>query len=962
MLNETDAEDTFCRIFRFPVITLVVLLAASSAARGQLAVFTLDTLKAEYLLNDYLRVWEDTTEAVTFETVSSPAFNDLFQPYNQVKPLPHRRGVYWGKAIFTNHFKQPGLVKNWFLWTGDGSYIDIFIASQDGSLREHLKTGELVPAREKKLATGNRVERAPFSLAMGDTVAVYFRLQLIDQKQPEFKVRLTQDDYLEGAHALEKNREDWLFLGFLVAITIFSLMLFLSTGDKAFLFHSLFLFSAMVFLLDMLGIMPDLPVLRDHQKWTFYLNYLSQACWDVFFLQFFRTYMRLENCLPWWDQVLKNLIRLRIVYFIAVFSFFVSTLNEGVTDNLSIFYVFAQYLVILVFLAALYRLRDPKAYFLILATLFFITGVVVNGCLITIGKPINRLFSEGAVVGEILLFSIGLAYRMKQLQEEEKAAQRLKDLDELKNRFYTNITHEFRNPLTVINGMVEQLMKKPAINPERMLQLIRQNSGHLLDLVNRLLNLTKIESGHRRMHPSNGDWVAYLRQLVEFFQPLATQKGITLRFLTQIQSLEMAFDAEIIRQIFTNLLSNAIKFTPENGSITVSVEQSGGKVTAVVSDSGMGIPAADLPHIFERFFQAQNAMHWHGPGTGIGLALTRELVVLTGGTIEVKSKEGSGSTFTVTLPIEHLPEENLALKPTTPATKQEEWKPEIPLEFESLPAVAAIAQKELVLVIEDNPHIVQYLRVLLEDTFEVETAFNGKDGIDLALETIPDLIVSDVIMPQMDGFDVLETLKKDTRTSHIPIVLLTALASVKDRIAGLERGADAYLGKPFEGRELLAILNNLLEQRRRFQTFFQKENGTPPDELTGGDTREDEFLKTLKDMVETNLADEDFGVIQLQRAMAVSRTQLHRKLKALTGMSTTGFINHLRLKKACQLLRNPDLHIGEIAYDTGFKDPNYFTRLFVKFYGKTPTDYRYELANATLKATDSNADTKHEKH
>ena len=914
----------------------------------------LDTLKKEYPLNDYLKVWEDTTEKITFETVRTPDFDAHFRSYNEMKPLPHRLGVYWGKATITNQFTEHGIVQDWLLWIGEGSYIDVYFADTDGNLREHSRTGERVPAREKKLATGNRVERVPFSLAMGDTVVVYARLHLIDYNQPVFKLKLAQVDFLEGPLAFQKNREDWFFLGFLVAIMIFSFLLFLTTRDQAFLYHSLFLFSATVFMLDMFGIIPDIPVLRDHPALTFYLNYLSQACWDVFFLQFLRSYMRLKSVLPWWDKVLKYMIWFRIGYFIIVFSYFVLTFNEVITDYLFVFYVFAQYLIILVFLGALFRLHDPKAYFLIIATLFFVLGVGVNGYLIAINIPINRFFSEGAMAGEILLFSVGLAYRMNQLQQEEKEAQRLKNLDEMKNHLYANITHEFRTPLTVINGMVEQLIKKTADNLNRPLQLIRLSSDHLLNLVNRLLDLAKIESGHLQVQRSQGDMVSYLRQLVELYQPLATKKEITLLFLTLLPKLEMDFDAEIIRQIFSNLISNAIKFTPEKGKVTVNVEpgkgSSNGQLSVAVSDTGIGIPAEDLPYIFDRFYQARNAAREQGLGTGIGLALTRELVTLNGGTIEVKSREGIGTTFTVTLPVLFSPA-TAPVAPSYPADLQaEEWQPEIPAEYAPPPISHMESQRNLVLVIEDNPHIVEYLRTLLEESFEVETAFNGRDGIDIALETIPDLVVSDVIMPEMDGFSVLKTLKKDSRTCHIPVVLLTALASVQDRIAGLEHGADAYLGKPFEGRELLAVLNNLLEQRQRLQRFFNKKEEKIPAESPGPDVQEDVFLTEAKNVLEQCMGDEDFGVLQLQRALAVSRTQLHRKLKALTGLSTTEFINHLRLQKASNLLKNSELHISEIAYDTGFKDPNYFTRLFVKFYGKTPTEYRNEPENVTFKS------------
>ncbi len=945
-MTKENIGKIFLQVLLQVTIVFILVFVTLPSARSQTPVFVIDTLQPEYNLNDFLSVWEDSSGKAVFKTVNSPATSEFFQPYSKVQPLHNLRGVFWGKITIANHFKQPGLLNNWFLFTGNGSYIDVFVTDWGGRLLEHLKTGELVPAHEKKLATGNRVERVPFSLSAGDTAIVFIRLQVVDYHPPHFNLRLVQNDYPDTHEAFARTRADWFFLGFLGAIMIFSLLLFITTRDRAFLFHALFLFSAIVFMLDIFGLIPDLPVLRDHPKWANYLNYLALTCWDIFLLQFFRSYMHLEVSLPRWDKILKWLIRLRIGFFLLIFTFFVITFNEVLNDHITILYVALHYLVVIAFLVALARLQKARANFLIAATLCFMVGLGVNAYWIANEIPVDRLFSEGAMIGEVLLFSIGLAYRMKQLREEEKEAHRLKDLDELKNQLFANITHEFRTPLTLINGMVEMLQQKTTGMTLRQLQCIRQNSDQLLQLVNRLLDLAKIESGHLQINPARDDFVAYLRQLVEFYQPLAGRKEITLRFLTSLPSMNMDFDAEIMRQIFTNLLSNALKFTPVKGSVTISVKKNSAstkeEITVEVSDTGVGIPAAELAQIFDRFYQSENSASHHGLGTGIGLALTQELVLLTGGNIEVRSKQGEGTTFIVTLPVTQLAQNNGG-QPAH-ARQPELWRPEIP-EFFPTPTQAEkpTAYKNLVLVIEDNPHIVEYLRSLLEYHFEVESAFNGKDGIDLALETIPDLIICDVIMPEMSGFEVLKILKKDDRTSHIPIVLLTALASVKDRIEGLERGADAYLGKPFEGRELLAILNNLLEHRQQLQAFFKNKTGVQSGTQKEIAPPEDKFLITLKNILEAHLSDEDFGILQLRRAMAVSRTQLHRKLKALTGMSATEFINYTRLQKATDLLSNPDLHIGEIAYETGFKDPNYFTRLFVKLFGKTPTDYRREL-------------------
>jgi signal transduction histidine kinase/DNA-binding response OmpR family regulator len=642
---------------------------------------------------------------------------------------------------------------------------------------------------------------------------------------------------------------------------------------------------------------------------------------------FFRTYLNLKEILPKWDKLSGVLIRARIVLYFLAFPYFIFTNDERFTDIALVVYTIVQYFVVLAALWPVVRKKYPKSYFIIAATLFFIVGLIVNGLYIAAGEGLNKPIAEWALVSEVLLLTFGLAYRMKELGEKEKMAVRLEEQSAAKARLYTNVTHEFRTPLTVIKGMASQLMSKFDLDRKKAYDLIVQNTDYLLDMVNRLLQLAKIESGGLQLQLAQADMIGYIHQLIDFFQPFARQKKITLRLLTELDSLVMDFDTDKMRQILTNLLSNALKFSSKKGAVSVWTGRQDDHLVIKIQDQGIGISKDEMPFIFDRFYQAGANKHQQSFGSGIGLALTKELVDLMNGQITVASEPGKGTVFTLSLPIQ-----NEAGKADHAWARDRVASAAGPALWNS-----GKKEKEVVLVIEDNIHLLQYMQFLLEDEYDVEMAVNGQEGIEVAIDTIPDLIISDVLMPVKDGFEVLETLKSDTKTSHIPIVLLTALASVEDRIAGLEKGADAYLSKPFEEKELLAVLHNLLQQRNRWHEQFLRAGQNAAGTVA---VMEDPFLKNAIEVLQQRLDDENFGVTQLQKALALSRTQLHRKLMALTSMNTTEFINHFRLQKARVLLSNRDFNISEVAFQVGYSDPSCFSRLFTKSFGISPSEFR----------------------
>ena len=531
-------------------------------------------------------------------------------------------------------------------------------------------------------------------------------------------------------------------------------------------------------------------------------------------------------------------------------------------------------------------------------------------------------------------------FLLRRRMVKEKVS-RLQEMDQLKTRLYTNLTHEFRTPITVISGMADQVLEDPGEWFREGLQAIKRNSRQLLGLVNQFLDLSRLESGSLPVKMLNDDIIRYIRYLTESFHSYAETKDIRLHLFSNIEEFYMDFDPEKLRVIFSNLLGNAIKFTSSCGDVyvTIEAEEGGGNgiLRLIVKDTGIGIPEHQLPYIFDRFFQADNSSTRPGEGTGIGLALTKELVHLFGGSVGVKSRRGKGSEFTLELPVSR----------EAPRVADKESGEDLLLEDKSyvealaLPALNADGELPMVLLIEDNRDVLQYLVISLRGQYHIEMATNGQEGIEKAIQLVPDVIISDIMMPVQDGFAVAKTLKQMELTSHIPIILLTARADIDSRVKGLEYGADAYLGKPFEKRELLVRIRKLIEWRGKLRDRYAKmDPNLPSDDHQS--TRLDPFLQKLERIVEANLEDGQFSVNQLCSELGISRTQLHRKLKALTSKSTSQVIRTIRMQRAKALLRDPDLNISEIGYSVGYGSPSHFTQEFTKEFGKAPSQFRRE--------------------
>ena len=515
--------------------------------------------------------------------------------------------------------------------------------------------------------------------------------------------------------------------------------------------------------------------------------------------------------------------------------------------------------------------------------------------------------------------------------ELKEQANKLLQLDAAKSRFFINITHEFRTPLALIINPAKEMLDKPAPDNKKNLRLIISNAERLLRLINQLLDLSKVESGQMEVNLKPVDLVALVTHHIRSYQFLALQKGLSLHFITNHAALWIQTDRDKMDNVVLNLLSNAIKFTDE-GSIEVELHKSlepANTFVLTVKDTGKGIAPEKLPFIFTRFYQADPSDTRSAEGTGIGLALTKELVELMGGWIGAESVLGSFTQIRVEIPYQTAE----ALVEEDTQTLLNEWFTPMP---ETGEAGMADEAKPLILLIENHNELREFIRQSLIERYRLVTAADGAEGISLGLQHIPNLIITDLMMPKVSGYEVSETLKNDERTSHIPIVILTAKSGVDNRIKGIETGADAYLAKPFDQRELLAVIENLLSVRNQLRLhysntylWFKKIEALP--------SIEQNFIAKIRQAIENHLNEEGYSTDQLAADIGLSRTQLHRKLKGLAGQAPGELIRNVRMQYAHDLLERRVATVAEVAYKVGFSSPASFSASFSRHFGIAPS-------------------------
>ncbi|MCB9282917.1 MAG: response regulator [Lewinellaceae bacterium] len=912
--------------------------------------------EGRYYFRDQLYIFIDSLPDRSIEEVMTDSFQGYFVK-DSFELIGRFRGdmgpaiqFVWARLTLLSQAER---AEEWLINISAGE-VDYFFPVDSGRFRA-VHTGVGVPLKYKLFGDSfGKLPCAPLLIPPGDTLNVYFRLKEVGAQFGNdlliaFNKTIFKPQVLIAREKVRRFNAG-LHMGILVAVAIYHLFIFVYQRQFVTLYFSIFVLALGMIAFEFGGYLEEMLELGRELYWG---KFVLTATWLVVYIfhyLFSRNYLRLPTILPWWDRIWMGLLFVNVLSAVpfAYWTFFSGGQDwvDPVSHSKVVAFRYGLGTLIMTFslvAALVVYLKKHRA-----AGIYFIAmfSYLVQYLGILVGDHIRIppwIYSYDGEVTMVLFFALGIASQLRTLQREKLAAEqaelRLKDLDTFKTRFYTNITHQFRTPLTIILGMIDQIQTHPSTWMKKGADMIRRNGQRLLHLVNQILDLSRLEAGQLPVHLVRDDVIQYLKYIVESFHSSAKQRRIELRFLPDTTGLVVDYDPDKLMDILSNLLSNALKFTPEGGRVEVSV----GVVTEHkeqlfirVKDNGPGIPAEALGKVFDRFFQADT-----GQGSGIGLALTRELVHLLQGEISVKSKEGEGAEFLVALPITRT------AAPGQPVGRKAIKEAILPFlhpenDESSVDDSIPVSSQPTLLIVEDSPDVVTYLEAILGPRFHLKVATNGKEGLARARQVIPDLIVSDIMMPEMDGLEMCEALKTDMRTSHIPIILLTAKSDQTSRIEGLRTGADAYLAKPFDKTELLVRIDKLIELRANLQEryrdirFLFELKNTPADDPHP----EDQFMKEVHGIIESHLSDPNFDVPQLCKELGMSRSQCYQKFRALTGQSPADLIRRIRLHKARLLLEATGKNIGEVSAETGFKDLSTFSRSFRREFGVNPREVR----------------------
>ena len=556
----------------------------------------------------------------------------------------------------------------------------------------------------------------------------------------------------------------------------------------------------------------------------------------------------------------------------------------------------------------------------------------------------------------LIMFLKSKAKLKHELELEHIENVRIEEINQAKLQFFTNISHEFRTPLTLILGPLQQLLMdyKGSNKMYKKLLVIESSANHLLQLINRLMDFRKLENNQFNLQSAEGNIVKFLREIYLSFSEYAKDGNYTYSFTTSDEEILIYYDRTKLERVFYNLISNAFRYTPKGGAITINLIKKEKNLVIEVEDSGVGIVEEYLDKIFDRFFEIpihNQPQENYNKGTGIGLSIAKNIVKLHKGYIQVANKTTSkGTVFTVTLPLgsEHLSEAEILkdFKISDDISQYESQldQPQITLD-EEVDDLVVTENKQTILVVEDNKPLRSFIKNLLKKDYNIIEAENGKVAMSMALKHIPDLVISDVIMPVMVGTELCSRIKENLKTSHIPVILLTSRTSLIYKFEGLESGADEYISKPFNVKEFQLRIKNIIDSTLRLKNKFSSEDNLTPSEITVSSIDEKLLKKAFK-IVEDNIANDQFDIPFFSSELGVSRTMLFTKIKAWTNFTPNEFIHEIRMKRAAQLLEQNKINIAQVSYKAGFKNPKYFSKCFQKKYGVTPTQYQNKFSDS----------------
>jgi len=839
---------------------------------------------------------------------------------------------YWIKANFKNTTKD---IKRFYLHFIEIDRLHSYLISDQDQVSEHLKIGHAYKHYSSKINT--RPCLLPIELKPGEDLKFMIHLSTANnviRNKAELEANLIPQG-LEAQFHIPKN---YFFKGilnigilFIIAfLLVTSLILYLISKERATIAFTFLCFTTIMYYLRDAEIYFDQPIF-----WAIWpemvqkTEVLFRGLITISFLIFTLTFFDLGK----WRKLIilsSTCISLFALYAGIRIYFKIDALNHFTATD-SFIYLIDLGLVMsnsLFVLFIVWKSKERNSKLFVMGTISYLiisySGLILGIIIPNIGKT---FFSPSLLsLYGIFLFLLFMTYIItldlykarKHLETESIRADNLTQLNETRNKLFTNITHELRTPLTIITGLSKKLTDN-----EKSKKLLINNSEQLLHLTNQILDLSKLESGVIGLENEDLELISFIRVLVDSYKSMANEKLISLNFYSAKKQLLVQADKDKIRKVISNLITNAIKYTPEFGSVMVICEQLDKTIKIAVEDNGKGIAQEKLDQIFNRFYKVDEKTV---ASTGVGLSIVKELVHLMNGQITTESTLHKGSTFTITLPLILSDQHELAI-----ADDKISYDKAIQ-EIGIVDSISKGDDQPTILVIEDNQDIRYYIDLVLKDRYKVILVDRGAKGLKLANERTPDIIITDFMMPGMNGIAVCKKIKSNIATSHIPIIMLTAKADKASKLEGLGVGADAYLTKPFDEQELLLTIDNLLTAKKKYQQHYAAN-------VPSVDTSDPEnvFIHKIETIIEQHLSDENFTMSQLCELLHLERSQLYRKVKALTGTTPAKMIKERRLDKAHKLLKSQNGNITEITYQCGFKDVSYFSKQFKEAYGKSPS-------------------------
>lgn len=944
------------------ILTIVFFFAITTAsANGKL--YEIDPKYPVHDLSTQLQLLKVEDQSLTIEEIlkDTSLFSSDIQPISTHLEIG---AVYWGKIILSSSSDLKGWKLNFedrFIgspaWIKSNGKVDVFGFSGAQEIF-HKKTGVEYSKAERDVNTHwilNQVSLDDFPT--NTNVTLLIRVEGNSFGFPPFfnlSIRSPQHPYYH--QIFEFNNSFNLFmLGVTFIIFLYHLLQYIYLRQSIFLWFSLWLLFCTLTMAMATGfIIGNIH----HYRLPFWMCIANGVLYSFWF--FGRSFISSKEKYPKLDRFILGLSLAMIaeIFLMAIYIIFLNP--QPYLTGVGIHYkMIILYSILSIFLSITLILK--KDYL----SRYFGFGAIIVSIAFTLGglwsdRIIRIPFSfdpyAWGIFLQIIIYSFGIAYRQRMImlrnQKEQLLSQqvqdevlRMKDLDEIKTLFFTNISHEFRTPLSLITGPLD-LAKKNNDSIGDQIQIskktydvINRNARRLQELIDQLLELSKIDSGKIYLKVTNGDLVKFLKSVIFSFESISESKNISMNVSFPESTKNVFFDEDKLEKIITNLMSNAFKYTPDGGVVTVSVEYTAQHYIIEISDTGKGMSKDEVKKIFDRFYRVAGTEE---KGTGIGLALTKELIDLQNGQVSVTSRTGKGTTFKVRIPhsLELLPKHIsiISEKSNAPKTleKSQQEIPQLNTKAQQIISDNRLLNKPVALLVEDNADLRTFISDILHHDYKVIIAEDGQKGERLAFEHIPDIIISDIMMPKKDGYQLCNTLKNNSKTSHIPIIILTAKAGHENKIEGLTQGADAYLTKPFNAKELLLYSRNAIQSRQKMWNHFNTMNLTVVNDFDLVSV-DDKFIQKVFKTIRSNIDNEFFSVEDLAKSVGFSRSQLHRKLKALCNKSANQLIIEIRLNEAKIMLEKKQGTVSEIAYSVGYSNMSYFTKSFKEKFGLLPS-------------------------